>query len=143
MNLIPSRETAFLALFALVQGIPGIKTCTRRLKHWQDTAAEDQPAIYMEHTGEVTQPVRGLPSRIVLETNLWLYVRSEGQPVGPTLNPILDVIYAAFEPKNDGDHTLTLSGLVHHCWIEGQTQIFEGDLGEEAVAIVPVKLLVT
>lgn len=143
MITLQSRETAFEALFNLMSAIPCIKTCTRRLKHWQDTAAEDQPAIYLEHTGEVKQPVRGLPTRIVLELNLWLYVRSEGNPVGPVLNPVLDSIEQALSPKNDGDHTLTLGGLVHHCWIEGQTQIFEGDLGEEAVAIIPVKLLVT
>lgn len=143
MNIIPGRETAYAALFNLVAAIPGIKTCTRRLKHWQDVAKEDQPALYMEHTGEVASPVRGQPTRIVLEVNLWLYVNSEGEPVGPLLSPLLDAIQDAFAPKNDGDHTLTLGGLVHHCWIEGQTQIFEGDLGEEAVAIVPVKLLVT
>ena len=143
MNMIPDRETAFLAVFALLQSIPGINTCTRKLKAWQDTSSEDQPALYMEHTGESCTPVRGLPSRILLEMNIWLYVKSEGNPVGPVLNPLLDAIGSAFEPANDGDHTVTLGGLVHHCWIEGQTQIFEGDLGEEAVAIIPVKLLVT
>ena len=143
MNLISTRETAFVALFNLLQSIPGIKTCTRRLKHWQDVPGEDQPALYMEHTGEVAQPTRGQPTKIVLELNLWLYVKSEGAEVGPVLNPMLDAIEKALQPKNDGDHTLTLGGTVHHCWIEGQTQIFEGDLGEEAVAIVPVKLLVT
>lgn len=143
MTIIPGRETAYTALTELIQGIPGIKTCTRRLKHWQDVPKEEQPAIYIEHTGEVKTPVRGLPTRVTLEVMLWLYVNSEGEPVGPTLNPLLDAIDAAFEPKNDGDHALTLGGLVHHCWIEGQTQIFEGDLGEEAVATIPVKLLVT
>jgi hypothetical protein len=143
MNLVQSRETVYEALFDLLQELPGIRTCTRRLKSWQDTAGEDQPAIYMQHTGEVTNPVRGQPSRIVLEVSLWIYVKSEGEDVGPILNPILDLIGSTFEPKQDGDHAMTLNGLVHHCWIEGQTQIFEGDLGEEAVAIVPIKLLVT
>lgn len=143
MNLIERREQAYEALFRLLQAVPGIVTCTRRLKHWQDTPPEEQPALYMEHTGEVRQPTRGQPSKVVLECNLWLYVRTEGKAVGPTLNEQLDAIDTAFEPKNDGDHTVTLGGLVHHCWIEGQTQIFEGDLGEEAVAIIPVKLLVT
>lgn len=143
MNLISNRETAYVALFNKLTGIASLKSCTRRLKHWQDVPAEDQPALYMEHTGESTSIVRGQPARIVLEVNLWVYVRSEGNPVGPVINPVLDAIEAALLPQNEGDHTLTLGGLVHHCWIEGSTQIFEGDLGEEAVAIIPVKLLVT
>ena len=143
MNLIPNRETAYAAFFARVSGIVLLKTCTRRLKHWQDVAAEDQPALYMEHTGETASIVRGQPARIVLEVNLWIYARTEGNPVGPVINPLLDAIEAVLLPTNEGDHTLTLGGLVHHCWIEGSTQIFEGDLGDEAVAIIPVKLLVT
>lgn len=145
MNTIPNRETAYVALFNQLSTLmpTTFKTLTRRLKHWQDVPMEDQPALYMEHSGEVTQIVRGQPSRTVLEVNLWIYVRSEGEAVGPVLNPLLDAVEAVLQPKNDGDHVLTLGGVVHHVWIEGQTQIFEGDLGEEAVAIVPVKMLVT
>lgn len=143
MISIASREIAFTALFIRLQSIGTFKTCTRRLKHWQDVAPEDQPAVYMEHSGEVRQPVRGLPDRIVLEVNLWIYLNTNAEPVGPQLNPLLDALDAALAPANDGDRTQTLGGLVHHVWIEGQTQIYEGDLGNEAVAIVPVKLLVT
>ena len=143
MNLAAGREQIYAALFAYLAAIPGIKTCTRKLKHWNDTALEDQPSLYMEHSGEVTQQVRGQPSRHVLELNLWLYVQTDGDTVGPILNPMLDAITNAFEPTNTVEHTMTLGGLVHHCWIEGQTQIFEGNMGNEAVAIIPVKLLVT
>lgn len=143
MITIANREVAYIALFNLLQNISIFKTCTRRLKHWQDTSSEEQPALYMEHTGESTAPVRGLPNRIILEVNLWVYVKSEGAEVGPIMNPILDQIEKSLQPINDGDHTMTLGGLVHHCWIEGQTQIFEGDLGDEAVVIIPVKILVT
>ena len=143
MFSIANREVAYLALFSKLSALGVFKLVTRRLKHWQDTAPEDQPALFMEHSGEVTQQVRGQPARVMLELNLWVYVRSNGQEVGPVLNPILDVISDALAPPKNGDHTQTLNGVVHHCWIEGQTQIFEGDLGEEAVAIIPVKLLVT
>jgi hypothetical protein len=143
MNTIPNRETAYVALFSLFQGLGVFKSCTRRLKHWQDVPAEDQPALFMEHAGEVASIVRGQPTRIVLEVNIWIYVRSDSQPVGTVLNPLLDAVEKALQPQNDGDHVLTLGGVVHHVWIEGQTQIFEGNLGEEAVAIVPIKMLVT
>lgn len=143
MNIISSREQAYTALFAKLQAIGVFKICTRRLQHFTQVAPEDHPVLFMEHSGEVVQPVRGLPARVVLEVNLYVYVRSDGEAVGPVLNPVMDAIDAAIAPKNDGDHTQTLGGLVHHCWVEGQTQIFEGDLGDEAIAIIPVKILVT
>ena len=143
MITIANREVAFVALFATLQGISAFKVCTRRLKHWQDVLPEDQPALYMQHDGEVRQPVRGLPDRIVLEVNLWIYLNTNAEPVGPQLSPLLDAVDAALAPANNGDRTQTLGGIVHHVWIEGQTQIYEGNLGNEAVAIVPIKLLVT
>lgn len=143
MNTIQGREVAYTALFNKLKTIPGITTCTRKLKHWQDVPPEEQPALYMAHDGEVRSPVRGLPDRIVLEGFLYLYVNSQGEEVGPIINPLLDAIDGAFAPANDGDHAQTLGGIVHHCWIEGQTQIFEGNLGTEAVAVIPFKILVT
>jgi hypothetical protein len=143
MNLISSREVAYTALYNVLWAASAFKTITRRLKHWSDVSPEDQPALYIEHSGEVTNVVRGQPSRIVLEVNLWVYVFTEGAETGPVLNPLLDAVELALAPSTTGDHVQTLGGVVHHCWIEGQTQIFEGNLGEEAVAIVPVKILVT
>lgn len=143
MNTILNREVAYAALFARLSGLREFKTITRRLKHWQDVSAEEQPALYMEHTGENAYIVRGQPTRIVLEVDLWIYVQTEWEPAGPALNPLLDSIQTVLEPSNVGDRVMTLNSVVHHVWIEGQTQIFEGDLGTTAVAIVPVKMLVT
>lgn len=147
MITVSSREQVFAALFSHMQANTSlsalVKTFTRRLKHWADVPTEDQPALYMEHTGESASVTRGLPTAIVLEVNFWLYVKTSGDPTGPILNPLLDAVESALAPANNGEHVQTLNGLVHHCWIEGQTQIFEGDLGDEAVAIIPVKILVT
>jgi hypothetical protein len=147
MITITSREQAYLALFNHIQQAPSmsglVKTFTRRLKHWADVGPEDQPALYMEQTGEQAVPASRQPTKNVLEINLWLYLQTNEGEVGPIINPLLDGIEKSLTPSNDGNYTQTLGGLVHHCWIEGQTQIFEGDLGAEAVAIVPVKILVT
>lgn len=143
MNLIVNREQAFVALFEKLKTIPTLKLCTRRLKHWQDVPKEDQPALFMQVADEEKRIVDGKPARYVLGANLWVYVNTDGDEVGPLLNPVLDVIERALEPLDGADRRQTLGGIVHHCWIEGTTQIFEGDLGDEAVAIIPVKILVT
>lgn len=142
-----SREQVYLALFNQIKNFPAIassmKTFTRRLKLWTTVAKEDQPALFMEQGGEVTTPVpKGLPPGHVFEVNFWVYVNTNEDAAGPVLNPILDAIDKALAPA-PGAEFQTIGGLAHHCWIEGQTQIFEGNLGDEAVAIIPVKILVT
>jgi hypothetical protein len=35
-----------------------------------------------------------------------------------------------------------LGGLVTHCWIEGRIEIHPGDLDGQAIAVVPIRMLV-
>jgi len=147
MLTISSREQVFTALFSHLQAnaalAAGFKTFSRKLTHMSKVTAEDCPALFMEHSGEMTAVVTRQPSKWVLELNLWIYTKTENQAVGPILNPLLDVVEKAVAPSANGEYVQTLGGLVAHCWIEGQTQIFEGNLGDEAIAIIPVKILVT
>lgn len=143
MIMTTSREAVYVALMALIAAIPGIKTCTRKLKHWSDVANEDQPAIFLALGDETSVPTRGLPNKLTLTPSVWLYVNTGGAEVGPVLNPLLDKIEAALDATKLPGKVLTLGGLVHHCWIEGTTQIFEGNLGDEAVAIIPIHVLVS
>ncbi len=140
-----SRETIYNALFDYLKSndalMSQVKTFTRKLTIFTDIAAEDQPAIYLEMTGESRSIVRGQPPRITLESNLWVNVVKDGEVAAQILNPILDAIETALLPTTDD--TQTLSNKVHHCWIEGTTQIFEGNLGDEALAIIPIRILVT
>lgn len=150
MYMISSREQAYAALFAKVAGLtsggsPLFQTATRRLQHFSDVAPENRPALYMEQTGEGAQPQRGLPTLWTLNVTFWIYLSTAEAATGPQLNPLLDAITACFAPTlaDGSDGTQTLGGLVTRAWIEGETVIFEGDLGADAIAQVPVKILVS
>ena len=139
----PTREQAYGELFALLQTVNQFVTCTRRLKHWTDVSAEDQPAIFLKVGGETRSNTdRRLPARKFLSAEVWVYVNTEEGDAGPVINPLLDQIDSVLDVPMGCDE-LTLNGPVAHCWIEGNTQIFEGDLGSTAVAIVPVQMLLT
>ena len=138
-----TREQAYGALFTLLQGISGIKTCTRRLNHWADLPPESQPAIYLQVGNENRTQQRGLPPHITLEASVWVYVNTEGEPAGPVINAVLQGIDAVLQPMEQVTNPNTLGGLVRNCWIEGVTSIYEGDLGDQAVAVIPVKMLIT
>lgn len=139
------REPIYAALFARLAALPGLASASRRLSHWSDVPAAAQPALFQVQKGETVTQRRGLPPRRQLAVELFLYARSGADPtVAPSqiLNPLIDAIEAALAPDDPTDAVQTLGGLVAHAWIEGRIETDEGVLGDQAVAIVPVNLLI-
>lgn len=141
-----TREPIYAALFAKLQAAASFKTASRRLRHWSDVPAGQQPALFMAQRAEsvvAQQPVPGLPKKVTLEVDVYVYVRAAANAApGPLINPLLDAIDAALR----GDPITgkqTLGGLCEHAWIEGTIETDEGTLGEQAVAIVPIRILAT
>jgi hypothetical protein len=144
---VTNREGIYAALFAKFDGITGMPTKSRRLMHWADVLAVQQPALFQAQKSEIVVQSRGLPPKWQLDLDLYLYVHAGDDPGSvPTtvLNPLIDAIEAALAPDNvrDGQNVLTLGGLVSHCWISGQIQTDEGALGAQSIAIIPISILV-
>lgn len=138
------RETIQAALFQRLAAIPGFVTSSRRLKHWTDVAPAEQPALFQVQKGENWTERRGLPPVRRLSVELFVYVATGADPtVAPSqvMNPLIDAIEAALTP-DPGQLTQSLGGLVEHAWIAGRIETDEGLLGDQAVAIVPVEILV-
>lgn len=142
-----NREAIYSALYARMQNIAGITTTSRKLRHWSDVGASEQPAIFCVQGNQNAQPgepVRGVPTKWILSADVYVYVRTDGDQVpGTVMNPIIDAIDAIMQPDNVMQKTQTLGGLVERCWIEGDIQTDEGALGDQAVAIVPIRMLVS
>lgn len=137
------REPIFAALAARLGTLPGVVTFSRRLRHWNDVAAVEQPAVFLAQGAQNATTDTGLPTIWTLSADLYVYVRTDGgQDPGPILNQVLDAIDAALAPDNDVAGRQTLGGLVHYCRIEGAIETDEGTLGDQAVAIIPISILV-
>jgi hypothetical protein len=142
------RETIYAALYALVSGSAAFATTSRKLEHWSDVGPEEHPALFQRQLDEDRIQQRGLPSKVKLNVELYVYVHTLAQQLAPgvapsqILNPLLDTLDACFPVDDQGNYVQTLGGLVSHCWIDGKTEIFEGVIGDQAVAIVPVAILV-
>ena len=147
------RETVYAALLAALEArlspSPFI-TVSRRLKPWTELAAEEQPALFQVQKGEDMQYIgRGLPPKYRLTVDLEVYAYNTASnedpsaPASSVLNPLLDAIETAFAPDPvTGVQTLGIAN-VSHCWIEGNIEIFEGDLNAQIMAVVPVSILTT
>lgn len=137
-----SRETVIAALFARLISGDDFKTTGRRVRHWSDVS--DQPALFVRHTGEIVAPrVTRMPAKTVIECDVVIYSRAGKDPaVAPDteLNRLLGVVDALLRPPPAFD-AQTLGGIVEHCWIEGDVTLYAGDIGDQAIAVVPVKLL--
>lgn len=139
-----NREAIYQALFDKLSAIPGIKTKSRRLRHWTDVTQGEQPALFQTEGKQSGQNMTGLPTKWTLAVDVYLYVKTPAPQVpGTVMNPLLDAIEAALAPDNPIKNTNTLGGLVEWCRIEGTIETDEGTLGDQAVAVVPILIYTT
>lgn len=138
------REPIYQALFDLIAGIENIATCSRILQHWDDVSPNNQPALFVAQDSQAAEQVTGFPTKYILGAKLWIYTHRDSNGIVPSaqINNILDAVDRALAPLPATDNKQTLGGLVHHCWIDGAIETDEGLLGNQAVAIVPIRMLV-
>jgi hypothetical protein len=145
--MITNREAIYSALFDLLRGVAGqaeVKTVSRRLYHWADVPAKEQPACYQIQRGETPNQQKMRPPIWTLSVDWYVYVNTGEDPHGSPailLNPIIDAIEACFPIDEHGNGAQTLGGLVSHAWINGRIETSEGLLGEQEVAIIPIEIL--
>jgi hypothetical protein len=142
-----NREPIYAALFALLANAAGFATASRRLRHWSDVAAAEQPALFLAQKSETAEQARGLPTKWTCDVDAYVYCQAPDERTAPTtiLNPLLDAIEAALAPLAGNDvaaNAQTLGGLAYHAWINGKIETDEGALGGQSVAIVPIRITI-
>lgn len=151
----PTREAVWAALVAqlttMVAPTPvpsgKITAVSRVWRPWEDLAGTDvsQPILYIVQTENGYAEDKGSPALRSLSADLVLYcnrgseLTTEAGGVGQ-LDAILDAIDVALKP-DPITGVNTLGGLVSHCWITGKAAIYEGTLGEQLIATLPVEIL--
>jgi hypothetical protein len=138
------REPIYKALFAKLSAIDGIVTASRILLHWDDVSPNQQPAMFLAQDTQQAEQITGFPTKYLLGAKVWIYAHRDTSEEVPSaqINNILDALDAALMPDPSPTFKQTLGGLVEHCWISGAIETDEGTLGNQAVAIVPIQMLV-
>jgi len=158
---MPDREAVFLALFALTDGVsfdvnpggtPNLKTFvtrTRRIALFTDVPSQNQPWFGQAEHNETSSQKTNLPYKREWTAKWVVYHRAADQPdVVPSTwnNQIVTALEEAMAPKLGDrgflDKRNTLSGLVHHCFIDGEIFKDPGDIDNQAMIVVPIKILV-
>jgi hypothetical protein len=142
-----TREPIYGALFALLSSVAPFATASRRLRHWSQVEPAEQPALFLVQKRETAKVADGSPTAWRAEVELYLYCQAPDDETAPAsvLNPLLDAIEAALLPSGAdlARGTQSLGGRASHCRIAGAIETDEGALGGQAVAIVPIEILVT
>lgn len=135
------REAIYAALFERLSAIPGLKTTSRRLRHWTDVGSSEQPALFQAQRNQLAKTTPGTPSVWTLFADIYIYVSNTGDTPAAGMNALINAVEAALAPDNRVKNTCTLGGLCSFCFIDGSVETDEGTLGNQAVAIVPIKIV--
>lgn len=139
-----SRESVYAALFAILQGAYAWESCSRRLQNLQDVQPEAFPAAFqLQGTQKLTYQ-GDVPTVGEWQAQWLLYAESTDTTVAPStqLNTLVDAVLSALQPSAGPVLRNTLGGLVEYVAADGDIDIFEGVLGDRAIAVIPIRILV-
>ena len=93
-------EPIYAALFTLLAGAATFVTSSRRLRHWSDVAAAEQPALFQVQKTETVIRPRGAPPKWTLGADVYVYCQAPDEITSPAtvMNPLIDAIEAALAP---------------------------------------------
>ncbi len=137
-----SREEIYSALYGLLSGAAVFQTASRRLRVWDDVSPAEQPALFMvQREEDVVSTSPSLPSKCVMYVDVYIYVRETDPVQAPAsvINPLVDSVQAVLAPVFG---VQDLGGLVTSCQIDGKIEYDEGVLGDQAVVVIPVRVIV-
>lgn len=124
-------------------------TVSRRVKIFADVSSSEQPACFQAEWQSEEAQVTGMPYKTTLWAN-WIVFQCVGKDknaLGAVENNlILGGIRRALAPTPSDpgfhDRRNTLNGLVHHCFIQGRIFKDPGDIDDQGMMVIPIKILV-
>lgn len=140
-----NRENIFNELLNQLSSVYNFNTVSRRLKHWQDVPVAQMPALFLAQQHETVTQTTRQPAILTLHSEIYIYVSTgTSQTINPfsILNPIVDAITNLFTASNYQNGNNSLNGLVHTCKLSGTIETDGGILGNIAVAIIPLEIIV-
>jgi hypothetical protein len=143
---VRSREAAKTALFSLISGAYAWQNVpSRRLLLWPDVPKETRPAFFQFEGGKTNYKWTNgfLPVR-TLEAKLFVYLDSSDHtlPAAIVMDAVMDAIDAALAPAGADiiKGKQTLGGTCDWCRIDGDTTDDPGDIDDDGLLIIPIKI---
>lgn len=137
------REVVMTALLEMVTSAAGFVTTGRELLYWDEVP--NQPAVYVVDAEEELPGVAyNMPRASTMSAEIWIYTKGTergDKNRAKALNALLDAVETVLQPDPVTD-VQTLGGVVENAWIEGRIDKSPGHVGKQAVAVIPVVMIV-
>lgn len=150
------RDQIYAALLAQLTALTVspylVQVVSRGFVPWE--AADIQPAIYIVPKNEKGEYKRGLPTKWIIEIDLYVYVRwtdsvNQGVTALAQIMDSIDYILSPIGPNggqpSDNGYVNNLNGTfgVIYCALQGQAEVSGGFLNKsQTVARMPVEIMV-
>lgn len=121
----------------------GIRTSGRRVLPWDEV--KEQPALFVRDADEDADYTQGQWQQLTVSAEVWIYSNlGENPAIAPItgLNNLLDALQATMAPDDPQQYRYTMGGLVFWCRISGRILKDPGDLDGQAIAKIPVEIIV-
>lgn len=152
--MTPTREQVYAAAFAKAQTLLATNGgpfafMSRRLEFVEEVPTENFPNLFQFQTDQ--EPLlHSLSGPVGWWLDLEWYIGCEqpdtALPSTPILNPLVDAVcdLLTVDPTEPTTLTFEAAGEEYNCamWITGTIQVWEGLLGNRAVAIIPIRIQV-
>lgn len=143
---MPTREETYIALFTLGAtlswGNSGVQPSTfvysaRRVKTPEQLGVALQPALCQAEWKETTTQIKGLPPKRLWRAAWFIYFyEGNDDAITATMkNAILDAVDLLF-PEDPAIQTL--NGLVDKVWIDGDIEVYGGNLDSQVMLVMPL-----
>jgi hypothetical protein len=124
-------------------------TVSRRIRLFADVPSAEQPACFQTEWATDEAQVTGMPYKTTIMA-AWTIFQAMGKDkkaLGTVENNLIIGgcrKALAPQPSDPGflDKRNTLNGLVHHCFISGRIFKDPGDIDDQGMIVIPIKLLV-
>lgn len=137
-------EPIYEAIRGLLASAPSVKLCSRRLRHFSQVNSAEHPAVFITQKGEQTVNTKGIPTKWHLKLDVYVYVHvgDDMEAVPSTaMNAVLSEIRSLLLPNAVSGVPAGLQGLVSHAWIGEEIELFDGAVGAQAIAVIPLEVL--
>lgn len=137
-------ETAIAALLTWFEAqlAASFKTFGRRLKYTMQVT--EQPALFLVHEDDDDIWSGESFDKTIVGLRLWIMAKTGPDDVPDTvLNALVAAVAGALQPDDGNTGQFTLGGKVSWCRIEGKSEFYPGDATDQALVIVPIKILLT
>jgi len=141
------REAIYAALFErLKKGVPGVRFWTRREVTSDEMPTMQYPAGVLVVWDQSPEQSHDMPPkwRLTAMLGVWTVARKMNQTPDSELNDIVRQVENALvrQPMEDADSwTTTLGGLVHHAWISGPVEFYQGEASGQGEVRLQIEML--